>query len=1364
MDISLNYREKMLRCIEDWRKKLLDLTRKNPLISLKFGKTATSLLLKYPTSEVIWGRLFDHQEAMNFCWKDILLEKNLEEIEQVESVLKDVATTPNDAETEQNTDAAQNVADTAIHGAKPSERDATTEQTKADEWQQLLSAPKLQSTHLLTEFPDTLLRSKLRKLSNRAKESLSEQGVQTLYLACGLLKWREAPNSNVWMKSPLLLIPARLEQRTPGCPWNLSLIEDEIVPNQSLAEMLQNDFAVELPPLPDFAPDLDSNTNQASSSVTIWRNWLASIRMVLRKQSTCEKWEVTEEIGLGLFRFQKLPIWHDLGCHQDQIAAHPVCRALSGDTTAMANFSPDIRVLDNENTDQTVHPEQLYTILDSDSSQLKAILAAKSGASLVLDGPPGTGKSQTIANIIAQTIADGKRVLFVSEKRAALEVVQSRLNERRLGDFCLNCHQVQGNGERQTIYDEIKRCMELLQEKWEDSSQSMQQLFQLREQLNQYVHVLHQPYGAMGRSPWQVHGKLTKLHRQYPQIRSRFRIDVPLQMTSEGYQERLNLLRRIGPFQEMVDQQATHPWRACVATAEAKYTASREIEAAFLRLLGQFHETEPALCVLQKVQILPEEPTLSECRRAVDTIRESKGLPIFPERWFTTEPSQVIRLLASIREERQKTQRRTAKLATLFPHERLENPQLAETWRSLQQTLQEPFFTRLRWNTVSSPTLRGLCHFLENVFSLAQKTSEQIVQTRALLSQMLQSLGFPESLVPHFGQIALICKLAKQISEIPIVPKNWFQAEKMRLKEILEILKSMEQLHDQLDTIWNTSSIRDCFSRGSWYEIEPYEIENLALVLARAKEQSVGLEQRHEELSAYLRLVPDLWSPLVETQWEEVGEKIRLAQEEREELDRLHTYCSTMACIPASWSQMTLKRAIEIRNSLEEFERRQEQLTQAQKLLSTRLTSAAFEEIGAVLVGRFIVFRSFWKRLFGGWKPFCTEAIAQLYQPNIPVPSPNVVRSDMEELSTFHASTVKIRTTIAEYLYANHDTVPSESTIRQDLEQLQTFLSLYITYCTKNSILYITSQTSGNADTIRTDIEKVATFLSQRHQFRTELMTQLYPSVSKTEKPCGQIDDPQIKKFLNLLGEFHTMVRNVSEGQDEQNDGLALFFPKRYEEFRVGIDRIWRVTATLGGTFPKFLASRLSTPNGLDRKALEAWSVQLAADHERSRAYLTQLLGGIRLAKDATVDELQHQSPSALCELVMACQNELAKYHSSLDHFPMLRSDQDVEIRDLPEIQKELDELLSVRTECLNLEQMYMSQYAQEPLFTTETHELEPSLPSTALFAEPVVLETQRPTNTWDALFEMADQLIPMIRQYPQFLRSPKSPLVRYLT
>src|SRR5207237_6214988 len=120
--------------------------------------------------------------------------------------------------------------------------------------------------------------------------------------------------------------------------------------------------------------------------------------------------------------------------------------------------------------DEKISPRTLHTVLDSDSSQLEAVLAAKNGISLVVDGPPGTGKSQTIANIIAECLADNKTILFVSEKAAALEVVKRRLDAQKLGDFCLECHSHKAS--KKQVLAELRRCLELAPEKWRDQRQS----------------------------------------------------------------------------------------------------------------------------------------------------------------------------------------------------------------------------------------------------------------------------------------------------------------------------------------------------------------------------------------------------------------------------------------------------------------------------------------------------------------------------------------------------------------------------------------------------------------------------------------------------------------------------------------------------------------------------------------------------------------------------------------------------------------------------------------------------------------------------------------------------------------------------
>ena len=192
-----------------------------------------------------------------------------------------------------------------------------------------------------------------------------------------------------------------MERENIDSPWCLQLMDEEVVPNHSLAQLMSNNFSIRFPELPDAEDDDQEAENGGSSR---WRyRYFAGIQNVIRHQ---ERWEILDECVLGIFSFQKIAMWDDLGKNKDQITEHDLCRAVAGDQSIRVK-APD-GLPRAEDLDKVSHPTTTYHILDSDSSQHEAIEAAKRGASLVLDGPPGTGKSQTIANIIAEFLAAGE--------------------------------------------------------------------------------------------------------------------------------------------------------------------------------------------------------------------------------------------------------------------------------------------------------------------------------------------------------------------------------------------------------------------------------------------------------------------------------------------------------------------------------------------------------------------------------------------------------------------------------------------------------------------------------------------------------------------------------------------------------------------------------------------------------------------------------------------------------------------------------------------------------------------------------------------------------------------------------------------
>ena len=224
----------------------------------------------------------------------------------------------------------------------------------------------------------------LRNLRSKAKTFMEEQGVNVLYLSFGFLRWAESDHSKVHFDAPLILVPVSLSWESITSPFVLSLHEDEIIVNPTLAYKLDNDFGIKLPEfnIEDSLPSYFEHVCQLTSA---------------------NHWEVIPEVGLGLLSFLKINMYRDLENHREAILKNPIVRALGGDASAVDH---DLSVIDHFDHDNNTTPEHTFQVVDADASQQDAILCAKKGYSFVLQGPPGTGKSQTITNIIAECLAD----------------------------------------------------------------------------------------------------------------------------------------------------------------------------------------------------------------------------------------------------------------------------------------------------------------------------------------------------------------------------------------------------------------------------------------------------------------------------------------------------------------------------------------------------------------------------------------------------------------------------------------------------------------------------------------------------------------------------------------------------------------------------------------------------------------------------------------------------------------------------------------------------------------------------------------------------------------------------------------------
>lgn len=264
-----------------------------------------------------------------------------------------------------------------------------------------------------------------RNLRNAARRDFDERGITTLYVGFGMLRWTEA-NGDA-RRSPLILVPVELEAATSRERPKIVASDDDVVVNPVLALRLEG-YGIALPNADDLVD-------------TIATDGLDAALDAFEALDPENAWTVERTSVLATFMFAKEAMYRDLERNEQKVLAHPVVQALASGGRAGSKGAPfAFDPASEETIDQVAPPERRDLILDADASQRVAIEAAIDGRSFVLDGPPGTGKSQTIANIIGELIARGKTVLFVSEKAVALDVVRSRLAERGLGSFLFELH------------------------------------------------------------------------------------------------------------------------------------------------------------------------------------------------------------------------------------------------------------------------------------------------------------------------------------------------------------------------------------------------------------------------------------------------------------------------------------------------------------------------------------------------------------------------------------------------------------------------------------------------------------------------------------------------------------------------------------------------------------------------------------------------------------------------------------------------------------------------------------------------------------------------------------------------------------
>ena len=439
--------------LDRWAEKLLDTGKRNNLINFKDTK-ASSAEVVFPDCQSVFSKC-----SMGHTFE--IFDPKLPDIE---------------IETEKENDS---------YGMADAKK--FTREEYIDHYSSKIKSDRYLLTYAQTRNPLTAVKN----IAKKAKEMQDETGNNVAYLAFGFLKWNEKEGSEVFYRAPLLLVHIDFVMGSILDPVKIEISDDDIVVNPTFDYLLQAEHGLSLPGFQD--------------GETLGAYYEKVARMVRNKG-----WTIINECKLGIFSFLKINMYEDLKKNAQRILENSNVQALIGTNVQNGgNFTAGEHVVDNPLID-------LHTVVEADSSQIEAIEMAKCGKSFVLQGPPGTGKSQTITNIIAECLHDGKKILFVSEKQAALNVVYDKLKKAGLSDFCLELHSHKAN--KRAVIEELNRTLELPRKGVSSRAQEeIRQKEDAQNKLNTYATELHRKRNVIDLSLYQLFEKYAA-ERSYPEL------------------------------------------------------------------------------------------------------------------------------------------------------------------------------------------------------------------------------------------------------------------------------------------------------------------------------------------------------------------------------------------------------------------------------------------------------------------------------------------------------------------------------------------------------------------------------------------------------------------------------------------------------------------------------------------------------------------------------------------------------------------------------------------------------------------------------------------------------------------------------
>lgn len=712
-----------------------------------------------------------------------------------------------------------------------------------------------ESDELLTDVrTSTQLSTVLRTLKRRADQEYVDKGLRVLYLAVGVLEWFD--DTDRW-RSPILLVPVSLERANPRLPFRLQATADDAVVNPALVVKMQRDFDLALP--------TDVDDGLAADSV------LRAVETTIAGQ---RRWRVDRTAVLALFSFQKEVMYRDLLDNEATIVEHPAVQALALGGGSVLGFEP----VPQDRLDEVAPPEQLVSILDADATQRQCIVAARDARSFVMDGPPGSGKSQTIANIVAELIATGKTTLFVSEKAAALEVVQSRLEEAGLGTFLLPLHSHKATRKEfaaalDAALRERGKAGQLL------PAVELAQLENRRKHLSGYAAAVNQTRDPLGHSLNWAMGRCGLLD-SLPKAPLPESIDQRL--TADQFANMLETATALAGAWGPVSRRGDFLWHS-LADTEGPRRHVHDIDDALTRLSAGLADLRSTVGIDAAELDLPSPRTLQDVRDVSRIQFALAGHPTVPDSWLTA---------ASL----DSAERRTSDLEDAVTA-------LERMRASLRDCLS-------RWREIdpgSAFVIHGAVDDLSKIHpSFAPAPDDSADRLAARLAWVQQAPNSVRSILDLFGELADAFRLTSPAPDLTMTAsvaevaalggaihrpeQNWFDS-----KTMVEARDALAVLHPIVDEYRKIGAQLESQFKP---ELREFDVETL---YSGDQDQSPALgwmsskgRANRKALAAYTRdgklsraAIAQL--PLVRS-WQRVAKRLQEAEQERSAVLGVHYY------------------------------------------------------------------------------------------------------------------------------------------------------------------------------------------------------------------------------------------------------------------------------------------------------------------------------------------------------------------------------------------------------------------------------------------------------------------------------------------